>query len=265
MSCFKNNPQGNVWITGDIHGDPMRFHEDSFYEQRDMTYKDKTKNFVIICGDAALLWYFRGINQAEEDALDWLDGLPFTVLFVDGNHENFNRLNELPVSNWHGGRVHKLRDSVIHLMRGEIFDIANHSFFTFGGASSHDVQDGILDMNADIEKIKEWSKSKDKFFRIKNVNWWKEELPNENEMKNGLVNLEKVDWKVDYIITHTPSTEMMPSFEYHMYYDIDILMNYLEEIRRKVNYKYWFCGHMHTNLNITDKDICLYEQIIKII
>ena len=39
--------------------------------------------------------------------MDWLDCKFFTTLFVDGNHENFDRLYEYPVEEWHGGKVHK--------------------------------------------------------------------------------------------------------------------------------------------------------------
>ena len=48
---------------------------------------------------------------------------------------------------WNGGKAHKIRDSVLHLMRGEIFDIDNKKIFAFGGARSHDIQDGILNLN----------------------------------------------------------------------------------------------------------------------
>ena len=34
---------------------------------------------------------------------------------------------------------------MIHLMRGQIFEIDGKSIFTFGGASSHDITGGILD------------------------------------------------------------------------------------------------------------------------
>ena len=43
-------------------------------------------------------------------------------------------------------------------------------------------------------------------YRVKGLTWWEEELPNEEEMKNGFDNLKKENNKVDYIITHSPST-----------------------------------------------------------
>ena len=66
---------------------------------------------------------------------------------MDGKHENFTRLYNYPVEEWYGGKVHKIRDSVLHLMRGEIFNIDNKNFFTFGGAKSHDIQEGILNLD----------------------------------------------------------------------------------------------------------------------
>lgn len=55
------------------------------------------------------------------------------------------RLNEMPIEYWNGGKIHRVRPSVIHLMRGQVFNLQGKMFFTFGGASSHDIQDGILD------------------------------------------------------------------------------------------------------------------------
>lgn len=68
----------------------------------------------------------------------WLNDRPFTTLFVDGNHEIFDLLNAYPVENWHGGKIHRIAPSIIHLMRGQLFDIEGKSFFTMGGAESHD-------------------------------------------------------------------------------------------------------------------------------
>lgn len=250
----------HLWVTGDIHGNPYRLFEEVFYEQKDM--KKQEDNGIIICGDTAFLWDYRGKNQAEEDVLDWLSTKPFTVLFVDGNHENFTRLNALPVEPWNGGKVHKLRKNVIHLMRGEVFCIGNRKIFAFGGGKSHDIFDGILDLEKDARKIEEWTKKGDKFFRVNEVSWWKAEMPCDDEMENGIRNLTKHDWKVDYVITHSPSSEMLSLFPEH--YGTDALTDYLSKIQERLDYQYWFCGHMHMNWNITKKDLCLYEQILKV-
>jgi hypothetical protein len=56
-------------------------------------------------------------------------------------------LNAYPVEEWHGGKVHKIRPSVIHLMRGQVYELQGKKFFTFGGAQSHDISGGILELD----------------------------------------------------------------------------------------------------------------------
>lgn len=250
-----------IYITGDIHGSPERLGVHSFYEQKEMTRDD----VVIICGDFGMVWEESGESASERYWLKWLEDKPFTTVFVCGNHENFDRLYQYPVKEWHGGKVHEIRPHVLHLMRGEIFDIEGLKFFAFGGASSHDIRDGIIDPAEDEnwrETAKEWYKA-GKMYRIKGISWWEQELPTQGEMDSGIghglykqdvltrysasvialfKNLERIGNKVDYIITHSP----------------------LEDIRSKVEYKKHFCGHMHVDKAVNEKDIILYEQIIRL-
>ena len=121
-----------IFVTGDTHGEFDRFNTENFPEQKELTKAD----YVIICGDFGGVW--DGSKQ-EKYWLNWLNDKPFTTLFVDGNHSNFDMLGQIEVSFWHGGNVHFVRDSVIHLMRGQVFEIAGKRFFTMGGASSHDI------------------------------------------------------------------------------------------------------------------------------
>lgn len=56
---------------------------------------------------------------------------------------------EYPLEWWNGGKVrHIARDKIILLERGQVFTIEGNRFFTFGGASSHDIQGGILDRDS---------------------------------------------------------------------------------------------------------------------
>lgn len=45
------------------------------------------------------------------------------TLFVDGNHDCHPRLADYPVKEWNGGLVHEIRPHVLHLMRGQVFNI----------------------------------------------------------------------------------------------------------------------------------------------
>lgn len=72
-----------IFATGDTHGNFLRFEPENFPEQREMTKDD----YVIICGNFGGVW---DNSRKERRQLDWLESLPFTLLFVSGNHENFD-------------------------------------------------------------------------------------------------------------------------------------------------------------------------------
>ena len=86
----------SIYATGDTHGSFQRFYTRHFPEKKQMTRDD----CVVIAGDFGAVW-----DGEPRDAkqLDWLENLPFTTLFVCGNHENFDELYSYPVEEWHGG------------------------------------------------------------------------------------------------------------------------------------------------------------------
>ena len=144
-------------------------------------------------------------------------------------------------------------------MRGEIFEIDGNTFFTFGGASSHDIQDGILNLDEE-EKIYEYRK-RGAYFRIRDFSWWDLELPTNEEMTNGIKNLEKVNYKVDYIITHCCSTSIQAMLGGGRYKK-DILTDYLQKISEKCEFKKWYFGHYHSNRQVNSKYMLLYDDIV---
>lgn len=243
-----------IYITGDTHSDFTRFTEEKFPIQSEMTKDD----YIIICGDFGRVWTFEEESRREKETLDWLNNKNFTTLFVDGNHENYTRLYNYPIEEWKGGKVHKIRDSVLHLMRGEIFDIDNKKIFAFGGARSHDIQDGILNLDEE-EKIYEYRK-RGAYFRIRDFSWWDLELPTNQEMENGIENLEKINYKVDYIISHCCPTSIQTLI--NSTYKRDILTDYLQQISEKCTFKRWYFGHYHDYKQVNSQFALLYENIV---
>ena len=243
-----------IYITGDTHSDFSRFTEENFPIQSEMTKDD----YIIICGDFGGVWTFEEESRREKEALDWLNNKNFTTLFVDGNHENYTRLYNYPIEEWKGGKVHKIRDSVLHLMRGEIFDVDNKKIFAFGGAKSHDIQDGILNLDEE-EKIYEYRK-RGAYFRIRDFSWWDLELPTNQEMENGIENLEKINYKVDYIISHCCPTSIQALI--NSTYKRDILTDYLQQISEKCTFKRWYFGHYHDYKQVNSQFTLLYENIV---
>ena len=209
-------------------------------------FNSMTKDdYVIICGDFGLVW-----NNDKEDMWwrSWLNDRPFTTLFVDGNHENFDLLNAYPVENWHGGKIHRIAPSIIHLMRGQLFDIEGKSFFTMGGAESHDRE-----------------------FRTIGISIWEQELPNNKEYAQALSTLEKCEYKADYVITHCAPTDIEYEVEhgkctsaYNFYYSENRLTEFFRDLAEKMQYERWFCGHYHCDYvsKLNPKFEILYDKIV---
>lgn len=229
-----------IYVTGDTHGvvdidKVTRYH----FPDGDKLTKD---DYLIICGDFGAYMYN---SPKDEQLLDFWQDKPYTVLFLDGNHENFNRLSEIDVVEWHGGLVQFLRPTVIHLMRGQIYTLEEKTFFVFGGAYSID-----------------------KAMRVENVSWWPQEEANYSECEEGLNNLSKVGNKVDFILTHAaPQWIKANIFQQVMPLKADrsVTEAFLDEIFNKVSYDYWFCGHYHKDFRVRQYNIeVLYKNIIKI-
>lgn len=252
---------GKVFVTGDCHNSFSRFSNANFQQQKEMDKED----YVIICGDFGGIWSTDANNRGEKYWMSWLENKPFTTLFVDGNHENFDRLNNYQIEEWNGGKVHKINQSVIHLMRGQIFELAGQKIFTFGGAQSHDIQGGILER--DDPQYQERKRILDRNwipYRVNHFSWWKEELASEEEIEEALSNLEKCNYTVDYIITHCCSSDTQDLMVGQGFFKKDIQTDFFNRIKILVNYKKWYFGHYHRDINVTDTEILLNKKIISI-
>lgn len=231
-----------ILVTGDTHG----YDDIAKLDRRNFKFKDcgLTKDdYLIICGDFGMVW-----DNSKEDMWwrRWLEQKPYTTLFVDGNHENFDLLYEFPEEEWHGGRVHRISDSILHLMRGQVFDIQGMSFFTMGGACSHDMK-----------------------YRTEGKNWWQRELPDDDEYETARKNLEKCGNKADVIITHCAPTSVekeLIQLTQNDTYTQNRLTDFLEELSKTVAYKQWFCGHYHIDkTTLTEPRLrVLYDDVVEI-
>ena len=247
-----------IFLTGDTHGRFERFSAEASPLGKELTKKD----YVIILGDWGGIWS-QTETKNENYWLKWLDEKPWTTLFIDGNHENYDRLNTYEITKWCGGDVQFIRPSIIHLLRGQVYNIDRTTFYTMGGASSHDIKDGILEIGD--PRIKQWSRDYTKLFRINRLSWWKEELPNDSDFFTGNTNLQNVNYKVDYILSHSPSTtEQVLMCGGNGLYEPDRLTNYLDEVMAKTEFKRHYFGHLHTDRQVTHNAICLYNNIERV-
>lgn len=225
-----------IFVCGDTHGDYdfSKLNSKNFPEYKTMTKND----YVIIVGDWGGIWDCGGSDRYVQN---WYNQKPWTTLWVDGNHENFDAIAQYPVTEWHGGKVHMISDSIIHLMRGQVYEIGGKTFFTMGGADS-------------IDKIS----------RKERYTWWPQEMPTNQEYEEGFINLERYDNKVDYILTHCAPDSWVDMFSGGAYRH-DKLTNYLQVIFQTVEYRDWFFGHYHVDGDYDYGMHCLYNTVRPII
>ncbi len=223
-----------IYITGDTHipVDVQKLSTKRFPKQKEMTKDD----YIIICGDFGGVW--DGSNE-EKYWIKWLKNKNFTTLFIDGNHENFEMLYNLPTVEFCGGIAHKVEDGIYHLIRGEAYSIDGNKFFVFGGASSHD-----------------------KEYRTEGKNWWAAEMPSEQDYKNAEENLKKNNFNFDFVITHSAPTSVQKKLE--STYEVNKLTEFLEEVKKNVVCTKWFFGHYHKDVVIDDKFTALFDKILEV-
>ena len=86
------------------------------------------------------------------------------------------------------------------------------------------------------------------------------ELPTNQEMENGIENLEKMNYKVDYIISHCCPTSIQALI--NSTYKRDILTDYLQQVSEKCTFKRWYFGHYHDYKQVNSQFTLLYEDIL---
>ena len=236
-----------IKVTGDTHGDRDRMRE--YIEQHN---KIPSFDVLLVCGDFGYLFKYN--NKGERKFLDKIEEQAnFELWFIDGNHENFDTIYNSPIEEWNGGKIHRIRKNIIHLMRGEVYTINNKNLFTFGGGYSIDKYDRLEYEERTMKKV-----------------WWEKELPTEKEIQNAYTNLEKVGWRIDYVFTHSAPNALLPAVKEFFISEIkeetDILTDTLEDIRRKLTFKHWCFGHYHGEKAINDQFTILHHtsKIIEI-
>ena len=221
----------SIYITGDTHGE--RNHYLHMRENPAWTEED----VVLIAGD----WGFLNRNDEEANAfLDLLETRPYTMCFVDGNHDNHALLNSLPVEVWNGGKVHRIRKNIFHLMRGQVFTIQGKKLFTFGGAYSIDAA----------------------YQRLHN-NWWKDEIPSDVEYKEAAANLAAHGNQVDYILTHTAPQKIIRRMGYIEDPHDAELTGFFAYVMCATQYTHWYFGHWHEDRQVTDKFTAVWYDTYK--
>lgn len=240
-----------IYVTGDTHGsmDWGKLRPESWPVGQTLTRDD----YLVICGDFGAVWSMGPEDHAE---LAWYEAQPWTTLWVDGNHENHDLIDSFPVTERFGGRVQVVPGypHVIHLMRGEVYDLPvslreTVRCFVMGGAPS-------------IDRV----------WRVEGVSWWARELPSQEEYDRALVNLDACGRQVDYVFSHEvpfhAAVELLgPGFlRKHQsggFNQVAEHLQYVDDILDKDRLKMWYAGHHHQDrMLLDDKHCVLYRQVV---
>lgn len=227
-----------IFLAGDTHGSFDLDKVLDFFEIEVLLHKVSKEDYLIILGDVGVCW---DGGKKDEWVLEKLRSLPVTVLWLDGNHENFDLLKEYPVTSWKGGKVQRIAPDIIHLMRGYTYLIDGKVIWVFGGGASVD-----------------------RMWRREGISWWKEEMPSEEEYARGLQSLQKVDFQVDYILTHTAPRSVAEQLVDVMLPGEEVLQYYLQGMAVKAEFRGWYFGHWHMDRTIDEKYHALMEEVVRL-
>lgn len=157
------------------------------------------------------------------------------ILFVDGNHENYKKLKRIKEVEMFGGKVGVYAKNIYWLKRGEVYEMNNKKILVFGGAFSID-----------------------RFCRIENISWFKEEEYSKKDYENLYNNIIVNNYEVDYVFSHDCPLSIGKQI-----HKCELKENktaqLLEGVSKICNFKKWFFGHHHIDIEI-GKYVCLWEK-----
>lgn len=213
-----------VYITGDIHGDPMRIYV--FAKKHKLTKND----MVIILGDVGANYYG---DERDERTKENLSKVRVPILCIHGNHEMRPwEADGYTLVKWNGGRVwvQEKYPQLLFAKDGEIYTIDGKRYIAIGGAYSVD-----------------------SYWRIKHhAGWWESEQPTE-EIKKFVEKQLQVN-EIDIILSHTCPHKYEPIEAFLPFIDqssVDTSTeDWLDSIEETVNYQAWYCGHWHIEKDI---------------
>ena len=212
----------HFYITGDTHGNFDRIEE--FCQLNETT----TDDVLIILGDAGINYWL--------DIRDWnvknqIANMDITLFCVHGNHEGrpWESPSDYELFPWNGGLVYReeMYPNILFAKDGEIYHFNGYSAMAIGGAYSVD-----------------------KYYRLSHgLQWFDTEQPDEAMKAFVEEQLERADWKVDIILSHTVPIEVEPVWAFIPGLDQSSVdkstEKWLQTIYDRLEFSEWYEGHYH--------------------
>lgn len=214
-----------VCFAGDWHGN-TRYAQNivKLAEKQNVDMIVQLGDFGIWAGESGVT-YLNKLNKTAEEA-----NIP--ILFIDGNHENFDILYEKPVNEF---GLRQIRDKIWHIPRGSRFKLGNSNILAVGGATSLD-----------------------RLSRTEFISWWVQESVTEKDFYTATA-----PGVTDVLLVHDcpegtpiPGIDRLSSLKYWPESELRVAWNHrelLETLVLEVKPKLVLHGHFHvkhdTNVN----------------
>lgn len=211
----------HYFITGDCHREFQRIQA---FCQENVTTKN---DVMIVLGDASINYY---LDNRDRELKSLLSDLDITLFCVHGNHEarpwETGNYEEVV---WNEGLIYREEEypNILFAKDGEIYDFNGKKVIVIGGAYSVD-----------------------KYDRLNyGMHWFDTEQPDEDIKRYVEEQLEKVEWTVDIVLSHTVPIEAEPVWAFIS--GIDELSvdksteRWLQYIYDNLDHSQWFAGHYH--------------------
>ena len=212
----------HFYITGDTHGDFRRIKQFCF--ENDTTAED----VIIILGDAGINYYLDGRDRELKGERSQLD---ITLFCIHGNHEARPwEAADYDEKEWNGGMVYveEQYPNILFAKDGEIYNFNGKSVIVIGGAYSVD-----------------------KYYCLNNgLMWFDTEQPDDEIKAYVESKLDKANWSIDIVLSHTVPIEAEPVWNFIPGIDQTTVdkstEQWLQRIYDNLDLREgWYAGHYH--------------------
>ena len=222
----------NIYVIGDIHGDYTIL--DARFGDLVTSFNFEKKDVLFVAGDAGFVNSLEN-SESKANRIKHLNALPFIIIVVLGNHENYDVIESFPETSIFEGKCYKEEGvDVYYAKNGQIFNIDGTKIFTFNGGLSVDKQ----------HRLELQEKHNIKF-------WWEQEIKVEDfepAMIKYFAN------RVDYVITHdVPQeifTKLIPFIPRRFKDQTCPLQGFLQRLYIMKKHKHWYAGHYHPSFPV---------------